>query len=73
MNQQINLKELSLDQCKAFAWDLQAVIQQYSTMLQTVTQEINARIQNEAIAKKEQQAQLVNKVPAQPQTEKGQE
>jgi hypothetical protein len=54
MNQQLNLKQLSLDKLKIFAWDLQTAIQNYSNTLQAVNEEINNKLQQEAIERQQQ-------------------
>jgi hypothetical protein len=48
---QVNLKTMTLEACKAFAWDLQTIIQQYSNMLDAVNQEISLRLKQESAAK----------------------
>lgn len=51
MSNQVNLKEKSTQELKALAFDLRGVVENYSQMYQTVTQEIIVRSQQEATAK----------------------
>lgn len=48
-----NLKEQSLVQLKALAYDLSELIQQYTQMLNTVNQEVQLRRNQEAEAEKQ--------------------
>ncbi len=60
--EQINLKEKSVIELKAIAFDFQSVVQQYSQMLNTVAQEIQTRVAAEEQAKatdKVEEAEIV--------------
>ena len=61
---QINLSDKSTVELKAFAYDLKAVIEQYTQLFQVVNQEIANRAQN---AKTEQPEVAVNNTAEKPE------
>lgn len=56
-----NLKEQSVEQLKALAYDLSEFIQQYTQMLNTVNQEIQLRRNQQAEANKRAEEQMAKK------------